>query len=101
MLPFYFLCYNPSSVTDDAEQQSETTGKSMSYIMYKNRKIATLEQVPATEYDLLLTPETKVMWRVEILSAQGCWFTLATKHFESETQAKAWAIKNRDTSREA
>ena len=67
----------------------------MKYIMYKNRTIATLEQVnnESSKYNC--------MWRVEILSAQRCWFNLATKHFDSQKQAKAWAIKNLDTSREA
>jgi hypothetical protein len=67
----------------------------MKYIMYKNRKIATLEQVDneSSKYN--------GMWRVEILSAQKCWFNLATKHCESEKEARLWAIKNRDTSREA
>lgn len=69
----------------------------MKYIMYKNRKVATLEQVPT---DATVSSKYAGMYRVEILSAQGCWFHLATKHFESENEAKAWAIKNRDKSRE-
>lgn len=73
----------------------------MQYIIYKNRKVATLEQVPNSELDNDDKPSKYAgMWRVEILSAQGCWFTLQTKHFESSAQAKTWAIKNRDTSRE-
>ena len=70
------------------------------YVIHKSRKIATIEQIEPTERDLQLSPELKVIWRVQILSAQGCWFHLATKHCETEKEARAWAIKNRDTSRE-
>ena len=72
----------------------------MQYIIYKNRKVATLEQVN-NELDCDNKPSKyNGMWRVQILSAQRCWFHLATKHFEDQKQARLWAIKNRDTSRE-
>lgn len=66
----------------------------MKHIEFNNRKIATIDVVLDT------TSRHNGMFRVEILSAQGCWFSLATKHFHMEKEAVRWAIANRDTSKE-
>ena len=73
--------------------------KSHAIYHLQKSKVATLEQVN-NELDCDNKPSKyDGMWKFKPFSTR-CWFHLATKHFESSAQAKAWAIKNNDIKRD-